>query len=99
MAVKTIIRAKGGTAEREVRIADIVIHDVRAFPLFLTVPETRFHKEARHENPFDGAIFSPVIFQLRTMTIILAFSAVRSVPEFPKMKQESTHPVILHLAG
>lgn len=40
MAVKSIIRAKGGTAEREVRIADIVIFDIRAFPLFL--PDERW---------------------------------------------------------
>ncbi len=40
MAVKSIIRAKGGTGEREVSIADIVIYDVRACPLFL--PDERW---------------------------------------------------------
>jgi hypothetical protein len=35
-------------------------------------------------------IFSPVIFQLRTMTIVLTFSAIANVSEFPERKQEST---------
>lgn len=33
--IQSIIRAKGGTAEREVRIDDIVICDIRSSPLFL----------------------------------------------------------------
>ena len=46
MAVKSIMRAKGGTAEREVSIADIVIYDVRAFPLFL--PDERWIGAVSH---------------------------------------------------
>jgi hypothetical protein len=40
MAIRSIIRAKGGTDEREVQVADIVIHDIRASPLFL--PDERW---------------------------------------------------------
>jgi len=40
MTIKSIIRAKGGTAEREVRLSEIVIPDVRALPLFL--PDERW---------------------------------------------------------
>ena len=40
MRIKSIIRAKGGTAEREVRIENIVIHDIRVSPLFL--PDERW---------------------------------------------------------
>jgi hypothetical protein len=35
MAVKSIIRSKGGTREREVQVSDIVIYDIRTSPLFL----------------------------------------------------------------
>jgi hypothetical protein len=40
--IKSIIRAKGGTAEREVQLSDVVIHDIRTFPLFL--PDKRWIK-------------------------------------------------------
>ena len=40
MAIKSIIRAKGGTQEREVQISDIVIYDIRSSPLFL--PDERW---------------------------------------------------------
>jgi len=40
MAVKSIVRAKGGTLEREVQVSDIVIHDIRTSPLFL--PDERW---------------------------------------------------------
>ena len=40
MALKSIIRATGGSAEREVQVADIVIRDIRALPLFL--PDERW---------------------------------------------------------
>jgi hypothetical protein len=40
MALKKIVRAKGGTREREVHIADIVVPDVRSSPLFL--PDERW---------------------------------------------------------
>ena len=40
MAIKTIIRAKGGTAEREVPVSDIEIYDIRTSPLFL--PDERW---------------------------------------------------------
>src|SRR4029077_6504943 len=39
-AIKSIIRAKGGTREREVRVSDIVIYDIRSSPLFL--PDERW---------------------------------------------------------
>ena len=40
MAIKSIIRAKGGTRERDVRVSDIVIYDIRSSPLFL--PDRRW---------------------------------------------------------
>ena len=40
MAIESIVRAKGGTAEREVQVSDIVIHDIRTSPLFL--PDERW---------------------------------------------------------
>jgi hypothetical protein len=40
MRIESIIRAKGGTEEREVRIENIVIHDIRTSPLFL--PDERW---------------------------------------------------------
>jgi hypothetical protein len=40
MAITSIIRSKGGTGEREVQIADIVIRDIRTSPLFL--PDERW---------------------------------------------------------
>jgi len=40
MRIESIIRAKGGTAEHEVRIENIVIHDIRTSPLFL--PDERW---------------------------------------------------------
>ena len=46
MAVKSIIRAKGAAGEREVGIADIVIYDVRACPLFL--PDERWIGAVSH---------------------------------------------------
>ena len=46
MAVKSIIRAKSGAARREVSTADIVIHDVRACPLFL--PDERWIGAVSH---------------------------------------------------
>jgi len=50
MPIKSIIRAKGGRDEREVQIADIVIHDIRSSPLFL--PDERWIKavERYHED-------------------------------------------------
>ena len=39
-AIRGIIRAKGGTAQREVLIADITVADVRCSPLFL--PDERW---------------------------------------------------------
>ncbi len=42
MGVQSIIRAKGGTAERTVQLTDIVIQDIRVFPLFL--PDKRWIK-------------------------------------------------------
>jgi hypothetical protein len=40
MAIKSIVRAKGGTAEREVQVSDVVIYDIRTSPLFL--PDERW---------------------------------------------------------
>lgn len=40
MRIESIIRAKGGTGRREVRIESIVIHDIRTSPLFL--PDERW---------------------------------------------------------
>ena len=40
MRIESIIRANGGTAEREVRIENIMIHDIRTSPLFL--PDERW---------------------------------------------------------
>lgn len=42
MPIRSITRAKGGTAEREVNIDDIKLHDVRSSPLFL--PDERWIK-------------------------------------------------------
>jgi hypothetical protein len=42
VAIKSIVRAKGGTAERKVPVSDIVIHDIRSSPLFL--PDERWIK-------------------------------------------------------
>jgi hypothetical protein len=46
MAIKSIMRAKGGSAEREVRVADIVVHDIRSSPLFL--PDVRWIYAVEH---------------------------------------------------
>jgi hypothetical protein len=40
MAIKSIIRSPEGRARREVKVSDIVIHDIRASPLFL--PDKRW---------------------------------------------------------
>lgn len=40
MATKKIVRARGGTREREVDIADIIVPEVRSSPLFL--PDKRW---------------------------------------------------------
>jgi hypothetical protein len=40
MAIESIVRARHGTGRREVRISEIVVHDIRTFPLFL--PDERW---------------------------------------------------------
>ena len=40
MTIKSIIRSKGGTEEREIQLSDIVIVDIRTSPLFL--PDERW---------------------------------------------------------
>jgi hypothetical protein len=46
MAVRSIVRAKGGTCEREVLLSDITVTDIRTSPLFL--PDERWVVAVSH---------------------------------------------------